>query len=258
MNASTGLGELFAKNSAVSFVEVAAHIAQLDEGAPSVEEIVASFDQLVNPDISTAQQLMTHVFGHLGFQGNTTNYYDQANSYLHRVLETRRGIPISLSIVAIEIGARCGIEVEPIGMPAHLLLGHGKGDDRRWFDPMSGGAMLTLDGVQQLFASLLPDTPFDLRYIDPIGPVDVATRMLNNLRSIEFRRGDLRQLSKVVAAQIELPDVAPAARLEFAQLFASRGHFGAAIEQLEALMLVDPSRSADYTAAADRLRANFN
>ncbi len=239
-------------------VEVAAHIAQLDEAAPPPEEIIASFDELVDDSVSSTEELMTHVFGHLGFRGNTEDYYDQANSYLHRVIATRLGIPISLSIIAIELGARCGITLEPIGMPAHFLLGEGRGDDRRWFDPMSGGRMLTLEGVQALFASLVPDAAFEMHYLDPIGPNEVATRMLNNLRGIEFRRGDLRQLSNVVAAQIELPDVPPAARLEFAQLFASRGHFGAAIEQLEALVELDPGRRQQYVAAADRLRANFN
>lgn len=258
MSGSTGLGALFTSGASVHVAEVAARVAQLDDDAPSPAEITASFDELVDPSIATPAELMTHVFGTLGFRGNTEHYYERDNSYLHRVLETRAGIPISLSIVAIEIGRRCGVELEPIGMPAHLLLGHGEGDQRRWFDPMSGGRTMTLDDVQTLFRSLLPDAPFEMHFLDPIGPLEVATRMLNNLRAIEFRKGDLRRLSDVVAAQIELPAVPVAARLEFAQLFASRGHFRAAIEQLDALVDLDPERRQQYVAAANRLRANFN
>ncbi|MEZ5228978.1 MAG: transglutaminase-like domain-containing protein [Acidimicrobiales bacterium] len=137
MNRSTGLGELFARGDEVGVGEVAAHIAQLDDDAPPVPDILASFDDLVDDEVSTISQLMTHVFGTLGFRGNTEAYY-KSNSYLHRVLDSRLGIPISLSVVAIEIGARCGLAIEPIGMPAHLLLGAGTGDNRRWFDPMAG------------------------------------------------------------------------------------------------------------------------
>ncbi len=259
MTRSFGLDELFAGDGPTSVGRVAAHIAQLDADAPPVEQIIGSLDELASgADLDSADALMTHVFGQLGFRGNTTDYYHPNNSYLHRVIESRVGIPISLSIVAIEIGARSGISVEPIGMPAHLLLASGDGADRRWFDPMSGGRSMTLDDVQSLFASLLPDATFEMGFLDPIGPIEVANRMLNNLRAIQFRRGDLRGLSDVAAAQIELPDVSIAARMEYAQLFASRGHFAAAIEQLEALMTLDIGQRDAYSAAAERLRANFN
>ncbi len=257
MTNSIGLAALFARGRP-SFAEVAAHVARLDDAAPPVAAILSGFDDLADDSISSIPELMTHVFGRLGFRGNTENYYEQANSYLHRVLDSRLGIPISLSVVVIELGRRCGIELEPIGMPAHLLLAAGTGDDRRWFDPMAGGRSLTLEQVQALFASLVPDVVFDMRYLDPIGPADVATRMLNNLRGIEFRRGDLRRLSNVVAAQVEVPDVPVAARIEFAQLFASRGHFAAAVQQFEALIELDPERAGQYAAAARRLAANFN
>ncbi len=257
---SIGLGELFADDPAASVGQAAALIAQLDVDAPPAETILQSLETMGSdaPSVDSVGDLMTYVFGHLGFRGNTENYYDQANSFLHRVIETRAGIPISLGVVAIEIGRRLGVELDPVGMPAHFLLGHGSDEDRRWFDPMSGGRSLTLDGVESLFSSLVPDTPFERRFLDPITSVDVATRMLNNLRAIMFRRGDLRGLSDVVAAQVELPNAPTATRLEYAQLFASRGHFGAAVDQLELLTTLDPERSDRYTAAADRIRANFN
>lgn len=260
MSAASDIADLFAHGFEPSLGLIAAHIAQLDPDAPPVDTIIRSLDTLANAagEVLSADDLMTHLFGTLGFRGNAEQYYDESNSLLHVVLATRRGIPISLSVVAIEVGRRLGIGLDPIGMPAHFLVAHGHGDNRRWFDPMSGGRSLDFDEVCGLFGQLLPDVEFQDEFLLPVSSADVATRMLNNLRSIHFRKGDLRRLSDVVAAQVELPNAPLATRVEHAQLLASRGQYQPAIEQLELLIELDPDQAEKYQGSANRLRTHFN
>jgi regulator of sirC expression with transglutaminase-like and TPR domain len=263
VSASLGLDRLFSRKRKVWLDQVAAHIAQLDRGAPKPADIVKHLDELaaeIGP-LDGPDDVMTAVFGTLGFRGNTEHYHSANNSYLHRVLDTRLGIPITLSIVAIEIGRRCGVVLEPIGMPGHFLIGT---DNKDWdtkeafFDPMAGGRRLDRADVARMFTALMPDLAFDSEYLDAVDAKSVAMRMLNNLRGVELRRGDLGRLCDVVSAQLELPNATNGMRLEYAQLMSSRGDFAAAVGQLERLAELDPERAAELTAAASRLRANFN
>jgi len=67
--------------------------------------------------------LRHRLFAELGFRGDTRNYYDPENSFLHRVIARRLGIPITLSVLAIEVGRRADIALEAVGMPGHFLVG---------------------------------------------------------------------------------------------------------------------------------------
>ncbi len=83
------------------------------------------------------------LFGKLGFKGNTGSYYDVRNSMLDEVLDRKLGIPITLSILYIEVGKRIGLELSGVNMASHFLLATGQGDARVYIDPFHGGRILS-------------------------------------------------------------------------------------------------------------------
>lgn len=141
-----------------------------------------------------------YLFGELGFKGNDADYYNPDNSCLNRVLETRLGIPISLSVIYIEIARRLAKPVSGVGLPGHFIVLYDDGRFRAWIDPFHQGALVDearcceLAQMEALDPELL--APVDKRYI--------AMRMINNLRRVYFTRHEpekaIRVLNLLIAA----------------------------------------------------------
>jgi regulator of sirC expression with transglutaminase-like and TPR domain len=112
-----------------------------------------------------------------GFAGNRVDYGDPRNSYLDVVLRRRLGLPITLSVLMIEVGRRCGLELRGVGMPGHFLVGC----PGSYVDPFHAGAVLTADDARALFERTQPGSRFADAYLDPVGPRVVLARMLANL-----------------------------------------------------------------------------
>ena len=93
--------------------------------------------------------LRTRLFADLGFSGENLAYYHPDNSFLHRVVERRRGIPITLSVLAIEVGRRAGIDLEGIGMPGHFLVR--EPSSGAYIDAFHGGVLLDEQACELLF-----------------------------------------------------------------------------------------------------------
>jgi regulator of sirC expression with transglutaminase-like and TPR domain len=146
------------------FVDVEAGLRDLD--ALAVE--VGSVD---------APTLAQELFVTRGFAGNTLDYGDPRNSYLDVVLERRLGLPITLSVLMIEIGRRIGLDLRGVGMPGHFLVGA----EGTYIDPFHRGARLSADDARVLYERTHPGAPFLDEYLDPVGPRAVLARMLANL-----------------------------------------------------------------------------
>ncbi len=121
-----------------------------------------------------------------GFHGNRDDYYDPRNSFLNDVLDRRTGIPITLSLVYIEVGRRAGLELVGVGMPGHFLVGCADRSDL-YVDAFSEGALLTRADCAARLRELQPEVVFRPEFLEPVGPRLVLTRMLNNLLEIYLR-----------------------------------------------------------------------
>src|SRR5437762_6981207 len=119
-------------------LDVAAELARLDELAGRCPG-----DEL---DV-----LLEYVFGELGFTGNRMDYYDPRNSFLNDVVARRLGIPITLAMVAMEMGRRIGVPLLGVGMPGHFLVRYGP----VVIDPFTGGRRLDEDDCRQLLSGAL-------------------------------------------------------------------------------------------------------
>jgi regulator of sirC expression with transglutaminase-like and TPR domain len=203
--------------------------------------------------------VIDHLFGDLGFRGNADRYYDPANSYLDRVVATRRGIPITLSVLTMSVGRRCGVELVGIGMPGHFLTR--SGDDPDVFvDPFGHGRVLDRAGVEAAFHALHgPDAPFSPAMLAPVGPRAILVRMLNNLVAIFTARRDHHAHLWAARLRASVPGTGLEERAEVGAALAASGAYAAAAQWFDVLADDAPAPVADtYRASAGRLRARLN
>ena len=177
---------------------------------PGLDEIewLAALDALAGEcPTPTADGIARHLFGELGFSGNTRAYYDWRNSCLDRVILTRVGIPISLSVLMIEVGRRLGVELVGIGMPAHFLVGTPEQDV--FYDPFDHGRRLDRDDARALFERITRgQVPWRDEFLEPTPTRAIVVRMLNNLKSIFAGRRDAVRLALVMQLRATLPELA--------------------------------------------------
>lgn len=233
------------------------------------DTVVTQLDRLAAPlsGDATVEDVITHVFGTLGFHGNTRNYYQPENSLIEHVLVRRTGVPLSLALVAIEIGRRVGVGLAPIGMPGHFLLREAgieetgieeTGSNVRYFDPFAGGQEHDAAGCQQIFERLVSGGTFRSDMLVPISGVSVMARMLQNLRVVYLRQGDVSRLANVLAFRVELPASPPDERLEYSKILGALGRYDLAATQRDLLAVIEPNRATAHLAAAKRHRARRN
>lgn len=176
---------------------------------PWLEEWLAALDHLARtcPE-ATPDGVADHLFTTEFFTGNRSAYYDWRNSCLDRVIATRTGIPISLSVLMIEVGKRVGVDLVGVGMPTHFLV-RDAADAESFFDPFDGGRRLDRSGARTLFQRVTGgQVAWDERFLDPTPKRDIVIRMLNNLKSVFAGRGDAVRLAIVMELRAAIPELA--------------------------------------------------
>jgi regulator of sirC expression with transglutaminase-like and TPR domain len=133
-----------------------------------------------------------HVLGERhGFAGDAERYDDPANSMLDVVLERRRGLPILLSVVYVEVARRAGVALAGVGLPGHYVVGHFGASPALLLDPFAAGAPVAGEHAPE--------------HVRPWGAHETALRMLNNLVGSYQRRGDVGAALAAAAMRLELP-----------------------------------------------------
>ena len=223
---------------AIPDLDLAAQQARLDDLAAGVR----------GPSIDA---LRAHLADDLGFSGDRVTYHDAQNSLLPSVLDRRRGIPLTLAIVALEVGRRCEVPLVGIGMPGHFLV-RAADDPRRFVDLFDGGVDLDPAGCRTIFERLRTGVPWDDRHLDPVDNLTIVARLLANLANAYRRSGDAKALAWVIDLRVRLPGASARDRRELAVLLGAAGRYDEAAEHLEA------TGAARDEATAARLRARLN
>lgn len=224
-------------------LDVAAELRELDRLASSIP-------------VPTLDGWRRHLFVDLGFSGDVKRYYDPRNSFLNEVVRRRRGLPIALSVLAMEVGRRIGLVLEGVGMPGHFLLGHGRDV---YVDPFDGGRLLDRDGCAERFRAVNgARAPFLPAYLDPVPPRVILARMLNNLKSVYTGRGDVAALSWVFDLRKSLPGASPLEGREWARVLGATGRFVEAAEEMEALARRLPEHEESLLSEAFAFRSRLN
>lgn len=201
--------------------------------------------------------VVNSVYAQGGFRGDQDDYYAPENSLLDQVLQRRRGMPITLAVVLIEVGRRVGIDVAGVSMPGHFIVAA----EGSYYDPFDNGRRLDRDDCVAIFQQVQPspDTPFDDRWLQPVGSRLIVLRMLANLeRSLRFR-DDRAGALMALDLQARVPGVlGPRARRRIAETLAEGGQFDRAAAVYEALAEDLPNAGDDLRKRASGLRARLN
>jgi regulator of sirC expression with transglutaminase-like and TPR domain len=260
VDATARFTELLARpDPEIPLDEAAALVAAHAHPALDIRAVLGALDELAAGTSATdTSGLVEYLFGERGFAGNTVDYGDPRNSYLDDVIERRLGIPISLSVVMMEVGRRLEVPVLGVGMPGHFLV-RAAGSDGVWFDPFDRGRRLDAAGCRARFHELQgPEAEFKPEYLAPTSTAALVARMLANLQNTLLHR-DPAAVAWVLRLRLRIPTTPPRERAALAQLLGTLGHFTEAADELDALgpeVTGDDADAIGRQAAALRARGN--
>ncbi|WP_149826529.1 transglutaminase-like domain-containing protein [Streptomyces tailanensis] len=200
-----------------------------------------------------------------GFRGSAADYQRLASSLLHQVLVRRRGLPILLSVVWIEVARRAGAPVYGVALPGHFVVGFGPPEElsgQVLADPFDGGRVLSGSDAETLVAGATGG-PLDPSMLSPADPLDVVVRILNNVRAWAAARPERSDVALwALELSLAMPSHPARLRYEWAQLLVRRGEFLRGAAELEAyaevVEAVDPGAAEKVRRQADAARALLN
>lgn len=185
--------------------------------------------------------LNTVLFKELGFQGNRSEYYDPKNSFLNDVITRKKGIPISLSVVYMEVARRVGLSLEGIGFPGHFLVKYDDGDVEILIDVFDGGEIRAREDLDRMLQQLYRgQVSYQPGFVAALGKRDILRRMLNNLKWIYLERGEpLKTLS--VLDQLVILDPSAASEIrDRGLLYITLECYAQALDDLESYLRLTP------------------
>jgi regulator of sirC expression with transglutaminase-like and TPR domain len=140
------------------------------------------------------------MFEEAGFHGDRQDYYAPHNSFLHQVLDRRTGLPITLSIVYLEVGRKAGLIVEGVGLPGHFIVRAGEKEEHETtlVDPFYGKTLAAEDCQQRLDEIYGGQVTLDSSHLRAVTTREILVRLLMNLKSIYVNAQLHRQALAVV------------------------------------------------------------
>lgn len=139
------------------------------------------------------------LFHELGFQGDRRNYYDPANCYLNQVLERRLGIPVTLSILYLEVAWRLGFPMQGVGLPGHFIVKYVDSDEEIYIDPFYDGMILSPEDCQERVYQATGDPDlFQSHHLGAVTKRQILLRLLHNLKSIYVGREEYARSLAVI------------------------------------------------------------
>jgi regulator of sirC expression with transglutaminase-like and TPR domain len=179
--------------------------------APDVERAVGGSQR--------AAAISDWLFGRLGYSGNPDDYYDPRNSFLCDVIDRRRGIPISLSVLYLEVARRVGVLAQGVNFPGHFLVRVATEDAWLFLDPYNNGQQLTPSDLENLLRkTTTPTAVLEPSVIAAASKRQIVARMLVNLAGIYGRNGDLPRSLDVLERLAILEPANPRIARDLAQL----------------------------------------
>jgi len=230
-------------------LDVRAYQVRLDEMGRGLRE---RLEDEQRPE-RAVMALNHYLFQELGFRGNTEQYYDARNSYLNEVLDRRTGIPITLSLVYIEVGRRAGLEVEGVGLPGHFVVRVQTPARGLIVDPFHGGTLMSEKDCQERLDRIFNGkVKLEPKMLRPCGHKDMIERVLRNLKAIHLRDEDKLRALRVVDLLVALQPTSAEDLRDRGVLYASLDCYGVAARDLESYLALAP-RAKDAEELQARL-----
>lgn len=193
----------------IDLAKAALYIAQEHQEDFNLDEYIHTLDAMASEILARLREpryplqviktINHYIYEDLGFQGNRTQYYDPKNSFLNQVMDRRRGIPITLSLVYLEIAKRIGFPMVGIGMPGHFIIKPEFDQGGIYVDAFEGGEILFPQDCEARLSQVYGQ-PVKLQpeFLNPIDNRRFLGRMLQNLKVIYMNTGELEEALKVV------------------------------------------------------------
>jgi regulator of sirC expression with transglutaminase-like and TPR domain len=212
-----------------------------------IDELAQTLRSRLRADISPADTLtlLSHyLFHELGFAGNSDDYYDPRNSYLNDVIDRKLGIPITLSVLFIEVGRRLGLPLSGVSFPGHFLVKCSLRDGAVVLDTYAKGASLGIKDLQKRLRVLsggkdvAPEAV--MRMLSAAPPAEIVARMLRNLKAIYVERGEKTRALTAMNRVLDLYPQSADAYRERARLLEEMECFRAALADFESVLRLEP------------------
>ena len=215
------------EDSQVTLDIAALQLAEIEFPGLDIEASLFRLDHIANTlrsqvsrtssGLDFIRELNRLLFDDLQFHGNESDYYDPRNSCLNAVLSRRVGIPISLSIVYMEVARRLERPVSGVALPGHFIVLYEDETSRYWVDPFHRGRILSIEDCRTLAKETAGvDLRSDLEALAPVTRRQILWRMLGNLKAIYLRGQALDKARQVLDLLIH-------SRPDFADEYRHRG-----------------------------------
>ena len=256
--------EIHQTQAPIDLAKAALYLAQEDYPELRVESYLHKLDQMAAEvearlpaeryPLRIIQTINGYLYEDLGFYGNTESYYDPRNSFLDQVIDRRTGIPITLSLVYLEIARRVNFPMVGVGMPGHFLIRPVGEEIQILVDPFHQGEVLFPEDCQARLSQLFGRS-VDLRpeYLAAVSPHYFLARILANLKAIYLQQKDvIRALAAIDRILLLFPDALREQR-DRGLLYFQLGRWAEARQDLEGYLAVLPSRSQDVVMIRELL-----
>lgn len=185
-------------------LDITQNIQKINDMAKSLKVLLSD---VKNPTYLISM-LNEHLFTTLEFQGDTDDYYDPKNNFLNEVLAKKSGIPITLSILYVEIAKRIGLDLKVCGFPSHVVVKHG---EDIILDPFGGGRLLSIEDLEEiLYRNFGEEIEFSPEFLDELPEDKILVRIIRNLKnsyaqSYAYDKA-LRCANMILAVEPDSPD----------------------------------------------------
>jgi regulator of sirC expression with transglutaminase-like and TPR domain len=231
-------------------LDFAPYLEYLEQLAGRVRQRLAGSDP---PAAAGIAALTETIFHEEGFRGNTDDYYDPRNSHLNEVIDRRIGLPITLSVVVIEVARRSGLPVSGIGFPMHFMVRYEEEPEAHILDPFQQGRELSREELLHQWAATR-EAPWDPEALDTLPDDRILVRILNNMKMVYARRRDYGRTIAAVEKLLLLEPSQPAHHRDLGYLQAANRAMGSAIASLETYLKLAP-KADDTGQVRQHLRA---
>ncbi|MCD7097646.1 SirB1 family protein [Stenotrophomonas sp. MMGLT7] len=197
-----------------------------------------------------------HLFDELGYAGDHDEYYDPRNSYLNQVFERRRGNPISLALVQMEVARRLGVPLDGVSFPGHFLVRLPVDDGLLVMDPFNGGRPLGVDELRERarthLGGQIPDDRVLLQILDPAPHRAILVRILRNLQSAYAEREQWDRAARSADRVLKLVPDQPEALRDRGLAYQQLDYRSGARQDLSRYLQLNPEAD-DVAAVRERL-----
>jgi regulator of sirC expression with transglutaminase-like and TPR domain len=250
----------------IDLARAALLIAGIDHPTRAIEDYLGALDGLADRSgargiadpMTRLGRLRQFLFETEGFRGNVADYHDPRNSCLNDVLDRRLGIPITLSLVVMEVGRRVGLTIDGIGLPGHFVVRARCGATSVLLDPFNGGRDLTRDACADLMERAVgrPMTLHD-EHLAPVTKRQFLARMLNNLKAIYWQRAEWERALAVVRHLMALDPGSPGEVRDQGTVLNQLGDYRRGLAEWERYLALCPNASDAETLRAALRRARM-